>query len=318
LGHEVTFLVGDYTAKIGDPTGRNKLRPPLTDEAILANAATYAEQCFKILDRDRTVIAWNSTWLAKLSFEEIIRLGSSYTLARMMERRDFRQRFDEGREIALHELLYPLVQAYDSVELNSDVELGGHDQVFNLNVGRHLMKVRDMQPQIVLTVPLLVGLDGEEKMSKSYGNHVGVDEPPKDMFGKIMSISDDTMWKWMPMLVGRDPDTERDDPLGAKKRLAAEMVARFHDAKASEAVLEWWNAGRPAEDVAEIQVDVGPLYKVVFAANCATSGGDAKRKIKGGGVSLDDVRQTDAMGEVAPGTYRLRVGKRTHARIVVS
>ena len=226
FGHEVVFLVGDYTALIGDPSGRNTLRPPLSPEAIAAHAATYTEQCFKILDRDKTRVVFNSEWLEKLSFRDLLSLTSKYNLGRMLERRDFKDRFESNRQIALHELLYPLMQGYDSVALKNDVELGGHDQIFNLNVGRHLMEAYGQQPQIVMTVGLLVGLDGVEKMSKSKGNTIGITEGPEDIFGKTMSISDDTMKTWLPLLLGKAYDDDQ-DPLAQKKHLGRALVDRF-------------------------------------------------------------------------------------------
>ncbi|MEO1232861.1 MAG: tyrosine--tRNA ligase [Myxococcota bacterium] len=317
LGHEVIFLVGDYTARIGDPTGRNSLRPPLTDEEIEANAATYAEQCFKILDRDLTRIEFNGKWLSKLSFADVIQLAARYNVGRMLERRDFRQRFDEGRQIALHEFLYPLMQAYDSVALEADFELGGHDQIFNLNVGRHIMQSYGQRPQIVLTTGLLVGLDGTDKMSKSKGNHIGITEKPEDMFGKIMSISDDLMRAWYPMLLEDTPPEVESDPLGAKKSLAQAMVERFHDAAAAHRVREWWDAGRPATDVEDVSVEAGPLFAVVAGAGMAKSNGDARRKIQQGGVSLEGERRDDPHFAVEPGTYLLRVGKKNVKKVTV-
>lgn len=317
LGHEVIFLVGDYTARIGDPTGRNNLRPPLTDDEIQANAATYAEQCFKILDREHTRIEFNGTWLSKLSFADVIQLAARYNVGRMLERRDFRQRFDDGRQIALHEFLYPLMQAYDSVALEADFELGGHDQIFNLNVGRHIMQSYGQRPQIVLTTGLLVGLDGVDKMSKSKGNHIGITEKPEDMFGKVMSTSDALMAGWYPMLLEHTPPEVESDPLGAKKALAQAMVARFHDAAAAERVRAWWDAGRPATDVEELSVAAGPLFSVVTEAGMAKSKGDARRKIQQGGVSIDGERRADPHFTLEPGTYLLRVGKKNVKRVQI-
>ncbi|MBI4821308.1 MAG: tyrosine--tRNA ligase [Deltaproteobacteria bacterium] len=309
LGHEVIFIVGDYTALIGDPTGRNAMRPPLSQEEIARNAATYTEQVFKILDRERTKIVWNSSWLSKLSFADVIKLASRYNVGRMLERRDFKSRFEEGKQIAVHEFLYPLMQGYDSVALECDIELGGHDQIFNLLVGRHLMAAYEQKPQIVLTVALLVGLDGEEKMSKSKGNHVGITDPPDDMFGKTMSISDETMWTWYELLTDLAPD--RSDPLSAKKNLAAEMVRRFHGPAAAEDTLSWWNAGRPPRETARAKVPAGPLLKVLTAAGLATGTGDAKRKIQQGGVTLGETKITDPFFEVPVGEHLLRVGKKS-------
>ena len=317
FGHELIFLVGDYTARIGDPTGRNTLRPPLSDAEIDANAATYAEQVFKILDREKTRVEYNGKWLSALAFADVIGLVAKYNLSRMLERRDFRQRFDEGRQIALHEFLYPLIQAYDSLVLDADIELGGQDQVFNLNVGRHIMQAYEKKPQVVLTTGLLVGLDGVDKMSKSKGNHIGITDHPEDMFGKVMSISDELMLSWYPMLLKDTPATVREDPLTAKKHLAQTMVTRFHgEAKASE-IRVWWDAGRPATDLEEVSVTQGPLFAVVTAAGCAKSNGDARRKIQQGGVSLDGTRREDPLFTVESGEYVLKVGKKTTKRIKV-
>jgi tyrosyl-tRNA synthetase len=315
LGYQIIFVVGDYTALIGDPSGRNTARPPLTEGQIAANAKTYTDQAFKVLDRERTCIEWNSRWLSRLSFRDVVVLASRYNVGRMLERRDFKTRFQEGRQIAVHEFLYPLVQGYDSVVLECDIELGGHDQIFNLNVGRHLMDAYGLSPQVVMTVPLLVGLDGIEKMSKTKGNYVGVTEPADDMFGKIMSISDETMWTWYPLLTERIPT--RDAPLDAKKALAFDQVVRFHGRDAADSSLAWWNAGRPPRNVEEISIQRGPLFAVVAAAGMATSGSDARRKITHGGVTLDNQRILDVNQPVAPGIYMLRVGKKTVRRITV-
>ncbi len=316
LGHEVIFVVGDYTARIGDPTGRNTLRPPLTPESIEANAKTYTDQAFKVLDERKTRIEWNSKWLSALSFEAIIKLASKYNVGRMLERRDFKSRFEGGKQIALHEFLYPLMQGYDSVELDNDVELGGHDQIFNLNVGRHLMEAYGQRPQDVLTIPLLVGTDGVDKMSKSKGNHIGITEPPRDMFGKVMSVSDDTMWNWYELLSDRTPS--KDAPLDEKKALAHAQVARFHDRAAADETLTWWNAGRPMDDDGEqLDVPAGPLRGVVVAAGLASSGGDAKRKIAQGGVALDGETIRDPLRRIEPGEYVLRVGKKSTKRVKV-
>ena len=316
FGHDVVFLVGDYTALIGDPTGRNTARPPLTEDQIRANASTYTEQCFKILDRTRTRIEWNSSWLGKLTFNDTILLTSRYNLGRMLERRDFRQRFEHNQQICLHEFLYPLMQGYDSVMLKADIELGGHDQIFNLYVGRHLMESYGLEAQAVLTVGLLVGLDGLDKMSKSKGNHIGITEPPDDMFGKVMSVSDELMQKWFPLLLGNELERNA-DPLAEKKRLAKAMVARFHGSVPAEDTFSWWEAGRPPRNVAEVRVTKGPLFSVVHKAGGATSGSDARRKIQQGGVTLNGERFTDPVLEVASGSYLLEVGKKWAAKITV-
>jgi tyrosyl-tRNA synthetase len=317
FGHDVIFLIGDYTALIGDPTGRNTLRPPLSEAEIRKNALTYADQCYAILDRETTIIEWNSRWLSTLAFNDVISLASRYNLGRMLERRDFKQRFNDGRQIAMHEFLYPLVQGYDSVALKADVELGGHDQIFNLNVGRQIMSSYGLRRQVVLTVPLLVGVDGEEKMSKSKGNHIGITEPPREMFGKVMGISDETMWNWIPSLCGRAVDSEHDDPLAAKKRLAQEMASRFCGAQAGAEAATWWDAGRPADDLPPVELAVAPLFKIVQQAGGAESGSDARRKIQQGGVALNGERARDPMLQLQPGTYQLTVGKRFVVRVTI-
>jgi tyrosyl-tRNA synthetase len=314
LGHEVIFVVGDYTALIGDPTGRNTMRPPLTEEEITRNATTYTDQVFKMLDRARTRIVRNSEWLGKLSFRDVVLLAAKYNVGRMLERRDFKERFESGRQIAVHEFLYPLMQGYDSVELRADVELGGHDQIFNLLVGRHLMEHYGQRPQCVLTVGLLVGLDGVEKMSKSKGNHIGITETPDDMFGKAMSISDDTMWGWYGLLSDRSPD--RTQPLDAKKMLAHLLIERFHGKAAADSSLEWWNAGRPLrDDAGEAEVEAAPLKALLVKLALAESNADAFRKIKEGAVTIEGEKHADPAEVLAPGAYLLRVGKKHQKRI---
>jgi tyrosyl-tRNA synthetase len=318
FGHTVVFLVGDYTALIGDPTGRNAMRPPLDEKTIRINARTYTDQVFKILDPARTMVRFNSEWLKALSFADVIRLASHYNVGRMLERRDFRQRFDENRQIALHEFLYPLMQAYDSVALKADVEMGGQEQIFNLNVGRHIMEQYDLRPQCVLTVGLLIGLDGVDKMSKSKDNYIGILEAPEDMFGKIMSISDPLMRNWYELLLDHTPDLIDSDPLEAKKQLAGAMVERFHSATEQARVRAWWDAGRPVAEADELrEVDCGPLFRVVVALQAASSNGDARRKIQQGGVSIDDVRIDDPNAELTPGEHTIRVGKKFKARCLV-
>lgn len=315
LGHEVIFIVGDYTALIGDPTGRNSLRPPLSEAQIKENAKTYTDQVFKILDRERTRVEWNSTWLGKLSFADVITLASRYNVGRMLERRDFRARFDAGKQIAVHEFLYPLMQGYDSVALENDVELGGHDQIFNLLVGRHLMEAYGKKPQVVLTVGLLVGTDGVEKMSKSKGNHIGISEAPDEIFGKTMSISDETMAKWYELLTPEPLDAA--DPNAAKKRLAWLLTGRFASPEAADDTLAWWNAGRPPRNLETATVEAGPLYAVLTSAGLADSNGDARRKIQQGGVSIDDQKKTTPGELIAAGSYLVRVGKKTSKQVIV-
>jgi tyrosyl-tRNA synthetase len=315
FGHEVTFLVGDYTARIGDPTGRNAMRPPLSPEQIEDNARTYTDQAFKVLDREATQIRWNSEWLGQLGFDDVIRIASMYNVGRMLERRDFKERFDTGKQIALHEFLYPLIQGYDSVVMRSDVELGGHDQIFNLNVGRHLMARFELEPQIVMTVGLLLGLDGSDKMSKSKGNAIGISEPPRDMFGKVMSISDTLMAAWYPPLLGAAADLS--DPNRSKQELAERIVARFHGPSAAAEVLAWWRAGRPVDEVHERRVSSGPIFQIVRDAGAATSGSDARRKIEQGGVRLGGERVGEPLQVIAPGRYELEVGKKLKLLLVV-
>jgi tyrosyl-tRNA synthetase len=315
FGHDVVFLIGDYTALIGDPTGRNTMRPPLSPEEIKRHAATYTDQVFKVLDRQKTRVEWNSKWLSTLSFSDTIKLASKYNVGRMLERRDFKSRFEQHEQIALHEFLYPLMQGYDSVALECDVELGGHDQIFNLNVGRDLMAKYGQKPQIVLTVGLLVGLDGVDKMSKSKGNHIGITDPADDMFGKVMSISDETMTAWYPLLLGRT--SQAPDPLAAKKSLAEATVARFHGAAQAKDTLAWWNAGRPPRNLEEATAKAGPLQAVLAQAGFAKSNREARQKIEQGGVSVDDVAIANPMHALSPGTYRIAVGKKTVKQVRV-
>ena len=315
LGHDVVFVMGDYTALIGDPSGRSDLRPQLSEEEVRENGRTYAEQVYKVLDREHTELRFNSEWFGPMSAADMIRLAARHTVARMLERDDFEKRYRKGEPIGIHEFLYPLIQGYDSVVMRSDVELGGHDQIFNLNVGRHLMARYELAPQIVMTVGLLLGLDGVEKMSKSKGNAIGITEAPRDMFGKVMSISDTLMADWYPPLLGAAADTS--DPNRSKQALAEQIVARFHGATAAAEVLAWWRAGRPVDEVHEQRATSGPIYQVVRDVGAATSGGDARRKIEQGGVRLGGVRVGDPMAVVAPGRYELEVGKKFKVRLLV-
>ena len=315
MGHDVILLVGDYTALIGDPTGRNTMRPPLSPAQIEINAKTYTDQAFKVLDRSRTRIEWNSMWLEKMTFSDVIGLAAKYNVGRMLERRDFKQRFESGSQIALHEFLYPLMQGYDSVVLESDVELGGHDQIFNLNVGRHLMRAYGLVPQVALTVALLTGTDGVEKMSKSKGNYIGITEPADDIFAKVMSISDETMVSWYKLLSTDVPDME--DPLESKKRLAYAQLVRFHGHAAADDSLAWWEAGRPPRNLDHVEVPTGPLYAVVAGSGLASSNNDARRKVSQGGVSLNGEVIDDPLRVISAGEYMLRVGKKSHKRLRV-
>ena len=338
LGHTVVFVIGDFTAMIGDPTGRSKARPPLTREEIDANAETYKSQVFKLLDPDRTVVDFNSRWLGALGSEGLIRLAARYSVAQMLERREFRQRYDEGRSITIHEFLYPLAQAYDSVYLQTDVELGGTDQLFNLNVGRDIMPSYDLPAQVVLTTPLLVGLDGVEKMSKSADNYVGITEPPDDIFGKLMSIADPLMWPYYTLLTDRsDPeiaalrravDAGDRHPKDVKAELAATVVADFHGSGAArDAAAEFERrfarkslpSAIPEHPVA-IPADGLRLTRVLVDCGFAPSAAAAGRLIRQGSVRLDGERVEDAWCSVAPGAapFVLQVGKRRVARVVAA
>ena len=331
LGHAVVFVVGDFTAMIGDPTGRSRTRPPLTREEIERNAATYTEQAFKLLDRGRTTLEYNSRWLRPLGADGLIKLAAQYSVAQMLERREFRQRFDSGQAIAVHEFLYPLAQAYDSVALEADVELGGTDQLFNLNVGRDIMPAYGLEPQIVMTTPLLVGLDGIEKMSKSSGNYVGITEPPGEMFGKLMSISDDLMWRYYPLLTTLTGDealalrarVDRGDvhPKQAKADLARRVVADFHSPEAAAlAAAEFERVhtrGELPADIPDIVVDFGGeaqrvLARVIADAGLAASASEASRKISQGGVRLGGRKVADPRSRLGPSELPalLQVGRR--------
>lgn len=330
LGHNVIFLIGDFTATIGDPSGRNSTRPPLTREQIEHNAQTYYAQASLVLDPARTEIRYNSEWCDPLGARGIIQLASRYTVARMMEREDFTKRFKGGVPIAVHEFLYPLLQGYDSVALKSDVELGGTDQKFNLLVGRELQKEYGQEPQCVLTMPLLEGTDGVEKMSKSKGNYIGISEAPESMFGKIMSISDTLMWRYFELLSFRSlediaalrAETENGrNPRDAKVMLAQELVARFHSAPAAENALSAFEArfrdGAMPEDMPEIAVAGAPMgiLRLLREAGLAASSSEAQRNLEQGGVRIDGVRVDDKSLQLAAGSYVLQVGKRKFARV---
>jgi len=312
LGHRIVFVIGDFTAMIGDPTGRSKTRPPLTPEEIETNARTYTTQAFKLLDPARTELRPNSEWLAPLGTAGLIHLAARYNVAQMLERRDFRQRFETGQPIAIHEFLYPLAQAYDSVALQADVELGGTDQLFNLNVGRDIMPGYGLNPQIVMTTPLLEGLDGTEKMSKSLGNYVGVTDEPDEMFGKLMSTSDALMWRYYLLLtdVGEDGvddlrrRVERGElhPRQAKVDLARRIVSEFHDTESASRAAEEFDRVHRMRNVPsvlrEAAVEFGsasslPLTRIMVDAGLADSASDAGRKIEQGGVRLNGERITD-------------------------
>ena len=328
LGHQVQFLIGDFTGMIGDPSGKNQTRPPLTREEILANARSYQDQVFKILDPERTQILFNSQWSDKLGAEGMIRLASRYTVARLLERDDFSKRFKSSQPIAVHELLYPLMQGYDSVAMKADVELGGTDQKFNLLVGRELQKDYGQEPQCVLTMPLLEGLDGRDKMSKSLGNYIGIAEPPQEMFGKLMSISDELMWRYIELLSFEPLATlarwKNEHPRDVKVAFAKEIVARFHSqaaAQAAEAEFEQrFRHGVPPQDMPEItlQSPAGglPIAQLLKLAQLAASASEAVRAIEQGGVRIDGERVTDRNLRLAAGkTLTVQVGKRKFARV---
>jgi|UniRef100_UPI0040487BDE tyrosyl-tRNA synthetase len=333
LGHTVIFLIGDFTAMIGDPSGRNNTRPPLTREQIEANAQTYYAQASLVLDPEKTEIRYNSEWCDPLGARGMIELASRYTVARMMEREDFTQRFRNGVAISVHEFLYPLMQGYDSVALKADLELGGTDQKFNLLVGRELQKEMGQSPQCILTMPLLVGTDGVDKMSKSKGNYIAISEPPDSMFGKLMSISDSLMWQYFELLsfksladIGalKKQTEEGRNPRDIKVLLAQEIVDRFHGAGSGEAALAAFEArfrdGVIPEDMPEITLGSGPvgILKALRDAGLVSSGAEAQRNLEQGGVRVDGEKVSDKGLTLNPGIYVLQVGKRKFARVNVS
>jgi tyrosyl-tRNA synthetase len=336
LGHRVIFLIGDFTGMIGDPTGKKATRPALSREEIAANAETYKQQVFKILDPEQTEVRFNSEWLGALGSEGMIKLAAKYTLARILERDDFRKRFDAHQPIAIHELLYPLAQGYDSVALKCDVEMGGTDQLFNLLVGRDLMREHGQEPQVVLTMPLLEGLDGIEKMSKSLGNYIGINEEPAQIFGKVMSISDALMWKYYVLCTDLTPaqvtelkervESGGHHPMEAKKALAKSIIRDFYDegaAEAAEAEFRRIFSDRQAPtELEEVSLPASAepvlLSKVITAAGLADSNKDATRVIAQGGVLVDNVKVDStrhALDASAGKSYLLKVGKRRFAKV---
>ena len=335
LGHQVIFLIGDFTGMIGDPTGKNATRPPLTREAVVENAKTYREQVFRILDPAKTEVRFNSEWMEKLGAAGMVRLAATHTVARMLERDDFHKRYTSQQPIAIHEFLYPLIQGYDSVELRADVEIGGTDQKFNLLMGRELQKHHGQPPQCVLTMPLLEGLDGVNKMSKSLGNYVGINEPPREIFGKLMSISDELMWRYIHLLSFEPLATiegwkrqvaEGANPRDVKVRFAQEIVTRFHGRAAAEEALAEFEArfqrGALPDDMPELSlagVD-GALAvpQLLKLAGLVPSTSEAIRQIAAGGVRLDGERVVDKGASVPAGaTVVAQVGKRKFARVTV-
>jgi tyrosyl-tRNA synthetase len=331
LGHQVQFLIGDFTGMIGDPTGKNQTRPPLTREEIVKNAQTYRDQVFKILDPEKTQILFNSEWSDTLGAEGIIRLAARYTVARLLERDDFSKRMKSSQPIALHELLYPLMQGYDSVAMKADVELGGTDQKFNLLVGRELQKQYGQEPQCILTMPLLEGLDGKEKMSKSLGNYIGIAEPPQEIFGKLMSISDELMWRYIELLSFESRAAIRkwkdEHPRDIKVRFAKEIVARFHGANAAreaEEKFEQLHRHRATpEDIKswtfETPSSDGMLVtQAMTLAGLSPSKSESARLVDQGGVKVDNASVSDRMLKIPRGaTVTIQVGKRKFARITV-
>lgn len=332
LGHHVMFLIGDFTGMIGDPTGKNATRPPLSREQILANAETYREQVFKILDPQKTEVCFNSAWFEPIGAAGMIKLAALHTVARMLERDDFSKRYANGQPIAIHEFLYPLCQGYDSVAMKADVELGGTDQKFNLLVGRELQKHYGQSPQCVLMMPLLEGLDGINKMSKSLGNYIGIAEPPKEIFGKLMSVSDELMWRYFDLVSFRANDeiaklkrdvAEGRNPRDVKVMLAQEIVARFHSQKdATEALADFearFQRGAIPDEMPELKLPAAGIAQVLKQAGLVASTSEALRMIEGGGVRANGEKVSDKNMALAAGaTVVLQVGKRKFARVSLS
>ncbi len=332
LGHTVIFLIGDFTSMIGDPSGRNTTRPPLTAEQIKVNAETYYRQASMVLDPERTEIRYNSEWSDPLGARGMIQLAAKYTVARMMERNDFHERFKAGSSISVHEFLYPLMQGYDSVALKSDLELGGTDQKFNLLMGRHLQQEYGQEPQCILTMPLLEGLDGVEKMSKSKNNYIGINEDANTMFAKVLSISDELMWRWYTLLSFRSEAqiaalrgevAAGRNPKDAKVMLAREITARFHDAAAAQAAEQDFinrSRGGVPQDIPEVSLAGAPLAigALLKQAGLAPSTSEANRLVEGGGVRVDSSVVADRALKLAAGSYVVQVGKRKFARVTLA
>ncbi len=336
LGHEVFFLIGDFTGMIGDPSGKSETRPALTQEQVLANAETYKEQIFKILDPQKTKVVFNSEWMNKMSALELIKLCTHYTVARMLERDDFHKRFSNNQPISIHEFIYPLIQGYDSVALRADVELGGTDQKFNLLVGRELQRDFGQAPQVVMMMPLLEGLDGVQKMSKSLGNYIGITEPPQEMFGKLMSISDELMWRYYELLSDLSPSQIEQlkdkvskgelHPKEAKKKLAIEIVTRFHSEQvAKEAAEEFERVFKKKElpeDIEEVVVKWEQeriwLPKLLQLAGLTKTTSEAKRILQQGGVKINMEKISNPNAELDKGEYIIQVGKRRFKKICLT
>ncbi len=336
LGHEVMFLIGDFTGMIGDPTGKNVTRKPLSRDDVIENAKTYEQQIYKILDPEKTLVMFNSSWMGEMSAADLIQLAAKHTVARMLERDDFSKRYAGGQPIAIHEFLYPLIQGYDSVAMKADVELGGTDQKFNLLVGRELQKHYGLEPQVVLTMPILEGLDGVQKMSKSLNNYIGIADAPNDMFGKLMSVSDDLMWRYIELLSFESLDTVRQwkreveggrNPRDIKVMFAQEIIARFHDRAAAEKALADFEArfrqGAIPDDIPEVTLDAGdaglPVTQLLKQAGLVASTSEAMRQIDGGGVRINGEKVADKGLTVARGTTVVaQVGKRKFARVTLA
>ena len=332
LGHEIIFLIGDFTGMIGDPTGKNVTRKPLTKEEVIENAKSYEEQVFKILDKEKTKIAFNSEWMSKMNSSDMIALASKHTVARMLERDDFSKRYKSNQAISIHEFLYPLVQGFDSVALQADMELGGTDQKFNLLVGRDLQKQSGMEPQVILTMPLLEGLDGVQKMSKSLDNYIGIDETPDSMFGKIMSISDELMWRYLELLSFESLETldswkrevkDGENPRNIKFRLAEEIITRFHSneqaKKAQQNFIDRFAKNQTPDEMDEFTFDQGmKIANLLKDSNLVSSTSEAFRMIKQGAAKIDGEKINDKDLIPNKGTSVYQVGKRKFARITIS
>ena len=332
LGHEILFLIGDFTGMIGDPTGKSATRPPLTQEQVIENSQTYQDQVFKILDKEKTTVVFNSEWMDKMSSAQMIQLASQQTVARMLERDDFSKRYKSGKSISIHEFLYPLIQGYDSVALESDIELGGTDQKFNLLMGRELQKQAGMDPQVILTMPILEGLDGVQKMSKSLDNYIGIDDAPDDMFGKIMSISDKLMWRYLELLSFESLNTIADwkievengeNPRNIKFRLADEIITRFHNAEsatqAQQNFINRFAKNKVPDEMPEFNFDTGiKIANLLKEAGLVNSTSDAFRMIKEGAAKIEGEKITDRNLEPEIGTATYQVGKRKFARVTIA
>ncbi len=332
LGHDILFLIGDFTGMIGDPTGKSATRPPLTKEQVEANSQTYQDQVFKILDKDKTTVVFNSEWMSKMSSADVIKLASQQTVARMLERDDFSKRYKSGKSISIHEFLYPLVQGYDSVALESDIELGGTDQKFNLLMGRELQKQAGMEQQVILTMPILEGLDGVQKMSKSLNNYIGIDDAPDDMFGKIMSISDDLMWRYLELLSFESLETieswkqeveNGENPRNIKFRLAEEIITRFHNSDAAKQAqqnfINRFAKNKIPDEMPEFSLGAGiKIANLLKDAGLVNSTSDAFRMIKEGAAKIEGEKITDRNLEPEVGTAVYQVGKRKFARVTIT